>query len=108
MLECHHKIFKSQGGLDFEINYKYLTSEDHRGNSGPHQNKKTDLIYKREVERDLRKVLIDKHYTKEELIEILGLNVKQAHKAFSKVRNTSQGMYREDIIKRLLGGRYYL
>lgn len=31
MLEKHNIVFKSQGGIDFELNYKYLYSEDHRG-----------------------------------------------------------------------------
>lgn len=49
MLEKHHIVFKSQMGLDFELNYKYLTSEDHRGNEGPHKNREKNLEYKREL-----------------------------------------------------------
>ena len=43
-------IFKSQGGLDFELNYKRLTPEQHRGDLGPHKCRKTDLRYKRELQ----------------------------------------------------------
>lgn len=106
-MEKHHIIFKSQGGLDFELNYKYLSSEDHRGNDGPHLNRETDLRYKRELEATLRMKLFDDYYTVEELIEILGLNSKQAHKAFRQVQKCKRGMKREDIIRRLMGGRLY-
>lgn len=108
MIEKHHIIFKSQGGLDFELNYKYLTSEQHRGDYGPHKCREVDLRYKRELERELLGVLTDEYYTVEELVEILVLKERQAYKAFRKVRNKGNGMRKEDVIKRLLGGRYYL
>ena len=106
-MEKHHIVFKSQGGLDFELNYKYLSSEDHRGNDGPHLNRETDLRYKRELESTLRMKLFDNYYTVEALIEILGLNSRQAHKAFNKVAKYRKGMKREDIIRRLMGGKLY-
>ena len=106
-MEKHHIVFKSQGGLDFELNYKYLSSEDHRGNDGPHLNKETDLRYKRELEATLRMKLFNDYYSVEELIEILGLNSRQANKAFNKVTKYQEGMKREDVIKRLMGGKLY-
>lgn len=106
-IEKHHIVFKSQGGLDFELNYKYLSSEDHRGNDGPHLNKETDLKYKRELEANLRMKLFNDYYTVEELIEILGLNSRQANKAFNKVTKYHKGMKREDITIRLMGGKLY-
>lgn len=108
MIEKHHIVFKSQGGLDFELNYKYLTSEAHRGNKGPHKCRKTDLRYKRELQRKLEKILEKEFYTVEELIKILGLKEKQAYKAFKKINKHPQGMKREDIIYRLMGNRFYL
>ena len=108
LIEKHHIIFKSQGGLDFELNYKYLSSEDHRGNLGPHLNRKVDLHYKRELELKLRKLLRDEYYTIEELIDILGLKKKQAYKAFRIIKKTEYGMRTEDVIFRLLGGSFYL
>lgn len=101
-------IFKSQGGLDFELNYKRLTSEQHRGLKGPHRCRATDLKYKRELQRKLESILTDKFYTIEELIEILGLKDRQAYKAFKKVNQHEKGMKREDIIFRLMGNRFYL
>ena len=108
MLERHHIIFRSQMGLDFPLNYKYLSAEDHRGNLGPHLNRKTDLRYKEELERNLRAILTDLHYFEVELIHLLGLDSKQADKAFRHIRITSKGMNTEEVIKRLLGGRFYL
>lgn len=107
-VEKHHIIFKRQGGLDFELNYKYLKPEDHRGNLGPHRNRNIDLRYKKELEVKLRKLLTKEFYTTEELIQKLGLKKGQAYKAFRQIRKTSKGIYREDIIFRLLGHRYYI
>lgn len=108
MLEKHHIIFKSQGGLDFPLNFKYLSAIDHRGNESPHMNRSIDLKYKEQLERDLRDVLTDKHYSIEEVIQILELKPKQAYKAFKQVSKTSKGMDKEDVIFRLLGSRYYI
>ena len=108
MLEKHHIIFKSQGGLDFPLNFKYLSAIDHRGNESPHMNRSVDLEYKQQLERDLRNALIDACYTIEEAIQILELKPKQAYKAFKRVRDIGEGMDREDIIFRLLGNRFYL
>lgn len=108
MIEKHHIVFKSQGGLDFEFNYKYLTSEAHRGDLGPHKCRKTDLRYKRELQEKLEKVLHKDYYQIEELIKILGLKEKQAYKAFRKLQVYKKGYDTQDIIKRLMGGRSYL
>lgn len=101
-------IFKSQGGLDFELNYKRLTPEQHRGDLGPHKCRKTDLRFKRELQMKLENILTDEFYTVEELIKILGLKERQAYKAFRKVNQHEKGMKREDIIFRLMGNRFYL
>ena len=108
MLEKHHIIFKSQGGLDFELNYKRLTPEQHRGSKGPHRCRKTDLRYKRELQRKLEKILTDEFYTVEELIKILGLKERQAYRAFRKIKQHEKGIKREDVIFRLMGNRFYL
>lgn len=106
-LEKHHIVFKSQGGLDFDLNYKYLSPEDHRGNYGPHLNRTIDLAYKAEMESKLRSVLKLKRYSINELIDILGLKEKQANKAFRKLLKVD-GIEIEDIIFRLMGDRFYL
>lgn len=107
MLERHHIVYKSQGGLDFELNYKYLTPEQQRGNDGPHLCKKTDLKYKLELQGKLEKLLDKSHYQIDELIVILGLKKQQAKRAFRKLPVYRKGMSREDVIQRLMGGRLY-
>ncbi len=99
-------IFKSQGGLDFELNYKYLTSKEHRGINGPHRNKETDLKYKKELQEQLESLLTKDYYNIRELIDLLGLNEKQANRAFRKLLKVN-GIARDDVIYRLLGNRYY-
>lgn len=106
-IEKHHIVFKSQDRLGFELNYKYLTSEEHRGSKGPHKNRHTDLLYKIEMQKKLEEVLTDDFYTIEELIEILGLEPRQAYKAFRKVNQHKVGMKTDDIIYRLMGNRFY-
>lgn len=86
----------------------YLTPEQHRGNYGPHKFRETDLIYKEQLERRLRGLLSNESYFESELIQLLGLDSKQADKAFRHLQVTSKGMDKEEIIKRLLGGRFYL
>lgn len=85
MLEKHNIVFKSQGGLDFELNYKYLYPENHRGNCGSHLNRRVDLAYKIDLEAKLEKILDKDYYNIDELIKILGLKKVQAHKAFRKL-----------------------
>ena len=107
MLERHHIVYKSQGGLDFELNYKRLSPEDHRGNYGPHLNRKVDLAYKIEMEAQLRKILTKEYYNIKELIDILGLKEKQANRAFRKLLKPD-GIEREAVIFRLMGNSFYL
>jgi len=106
MLERHHIVFKSQSGLDFELNYKRLTPEQHRGPNGPHMNRETDIRYKRELQKKLCKMFTDEYYTAKEIRKMLGIRPGQM-KAFRKLPQYSEGMKREDVIRRLMGGRLY-
>ena len=102
-------VFRSQGGLDFELNYKYLTPEQHRGINGPHRNRKVDLKYKKELQQKLEQILDKEFYTEDELIELLGLKPQQAYKVFKKLNHhPNRGIKREDVIRRLMGGKLYL
>lgn len=92
--------------MDFELNYKYLDSESHRGIGGPHRNKETDLMYKIELQENLENLLTQDYYNISELINILGLQEKQANKAFRKLLRIN-GISREEVIRRLMGGRLY-
>lgn len=105
--EKHHIIFKSQGGLDFPLNFKYLCFEDHKGNKGPHCCRKTDLSYKVELQRKLEVLLNKKYYTENEIRKLIGLNKKQADMIFRKFKIYPEGFSRNEILMRLMGGRLY-
>lgn len=107
MIEKHHIVYRKQGGLDYELNYKYLTSEDHRGDNGPHRCRATDMKYKRELQEALEGLLTKDYYNIAELVNLLGLKQVQANKAFKKLMKVN-GICKEDVIKRLMGGRFYL
>ena len=47
--DIHHIVHRSEGGLDIEINYKYLCNEHHRGKNGPHHSIEIDLKYKLDI-----------------------------------------------------------
>ena len=46
MAELHHIVFRSQGGLNFKLNLIPLSIEEHKGDDGPHKNRKRDLELK--------------------------------------------------------------
>lgn len=106
--EKHHIIFKSQGGKDFKLNYKYLCYIDHKGNDGPHRNRETDLKYKKELQIRLQTLLTRDYYTLEELIKLLEISKAQAKKTFKHLKQSKEGYARLEIIFRLLGERFYV
>lgn len=106
-VERHHIIFRSQLGLDFPLNYKYLCFEHHKGNKSPHCCREIDLKYKVELERKLKKLLDKEFYTEDEIRQLLGLKKKQADKIFRRFRIYPEGYSRDEILRRLMGGRLY-
>lgn len=111
-MDKHHIIFRSQGGLDFDLNLIELPHDYHLGDNGPHKNRETDLKLKRELQRELEMTLGEEWYTREEIQEILGLRNKDTNKLFKTLPYTAidiEPLYNtEDIIRRLMGGRSYL
>ncbi len=103
----HHIVFRSQGGLDFELNYKYLTLEEHEGNNGPHLNRKIDLIYKKEMQDRLCRVFKNTEYSNKEIASVLGKSTKYIEKHFKRVPSAAGLYQREDIIRKLMGGKLY-
>ena len=103
----HHIVFKSQGGLDFDFNFAFLTPEQHTGQEGVHNNREMDLKLKKELQEKLILTFSEPSYSLNKIIELLGLKRKQAEKAFKRVACIG-GEYRaEDIIRRLMGGKLY-
>lgn len=104
----HHIVFRSQGGLDFDLNLKEMTMEEHEGSAGPHKNREKDLVLKREMQRKLFKLFpVAGSYDIDQISEKLGRTRRYFEPHFRKVPNIA-GLYRsEDIIRHLMGGKLY-
>lgn len=103
----HHIVFRSQGGLDIPVNYKYLCPEHHTGNESPHRNKEIDTKYKRDEQMELFALFFEDTYTLKEIKELIGRDLKGLEKKFKKVPNIAGVYKREDIVRALMGGRLY-
>ena len=117
----HHIVYKSQGGIEFSLNFRYLCTLHHRGYTGPHKNRRLDLEYKIDMQRKLENILTKESYSIDELETLLKINkgmikrlfkeYKLKDKGFRKVDislNQNDKVYRkEDIILKLMGGQKY-
>lgn len=105
--EIHHIIHKSEGGIDLEINYKYLCSEHHRGRYGPHKNNKLDLQYKLELLKKLNTLFDKSYYSQIEIQMKLSINKSKAKKFLKGLKMYKEGYKREDIIYNIMGKKNY-
>ena len=105
--DIHHIVHRSEGGLDIEINYKYLCNEHHRGKNGPHHSSEIDLKYKLELQKDLLKLLNKNFYTIKELSNTLNFSLNVAKRITKDLRLYKEGYKKEDIILYLMGGTLY-
>lgn len=117
----HHIVYKSQGGIEFPLNFRYLCTLHHRGKTGPHKNRKLDLEYKIDMQRKLENILIKEIYSIEELEVLLKINKgiikrlfkeykvngKGVRKADVMVNQNDVGYKRDDIIFKLMGRKRY-
>ncbi|GAA0718051.1 HNH endonuclease signature motif containing protein [Clostridium malenominatum] len=105
--EIHHIVNRCQGGIDFDLNYKYLCSEHHRGENGPHKNWKIDLQYKLEMQENLCEILLKDFYNLEEISYILHINKNKTKKIMKHSKVYKEGYKKEDIIFKLMGNELY-
>ena len=103
----HHIVYRSQGGVDFPLNFKYLCSEHHRGKSGPHKNRKLDLLYKVEMQQKLEKLLYKDFYTLDELVNLLQINKGMLKKLLKEYKLYKEGYRNFDVIYILMGKKRY-
>ena len=103
----HHIVFRSQGGLDIPMNFKYLCPEHHTGKESPHRNRTIDLQYKTEEQDELFKLFKEESYTIKQIADLIGYDKKRLEKRFMKVPSRAGSYAREDIIRALMGGRLY-
>lgn len=103
----HHIVFKSEGGLDFPLNIKYLCDEHHRGINGPHKNRRVDIMYKLELQDNLNRILIKNYYSITELSSLIGINKRLLRRLLSQYKMYKEGYKKSDIIFRLMGDKVY-
>lgn len=110
IVELHHVIFKSQAAYmkNIKINFKYLCPECHRGNNGPHMNKKRNVQYKMELQKKLFELFGDKEYfTEKEIQQLLETTSSEAAKITKKLKHFKEGYEKVELIIRLMGGMLY-
>ena len=108
MKHKHHIVFKSHGGLDYELNLKELTDEEHEGDNGPHKNRATDLLYKIDLQNKLQQLFqAEGLYTEEQVARALGRSVAYWRKHLRKVKRTVGLIRGEDLVQFLMGGKLY-
>jgi len=103
----HHIVYKSQGGIEFPLNFRYLCALHHRGNMGPHKNRTLDLEYKLKMQKDLENILIEEFYHIEELVPLLHINKGIIERLFKQCKQNDKGFRKVDIIFRLMGRKKY-
>ena len=103
----HHIVYKSQGGLEFPLNFRYLCTLHHRGSMGPHKNRRLDLEYKHNMQRNLEDILTKDFYYIEELVLLLNINKGMILRLFKQYKQYDKGIKSVDIIFRLMGRKKY-
>lgn len=108
MRHKHHIVFRSQGGLDYELNLIYLSYEDHEGDNGPHKNRAVDLMYKIDLQTKLQKSFQpDELYSEKQIAEKLGRSERYWRKHLKKIPRTAVYIRGEDLVRFLMGGKLY-
>lgn len=105
----HHIVFRSQGGPDITMNLIRLCPYHHNMSpEGVHMNPTLDKRLKCELQREYESLFPENELTVELVADRIGMSRKKAEKYFSKIQKNPDGtMNREDIIRRLMGGKFY-
>ena len=103
----HHIVFRSQGGLDTDDNLIKLTFDGHEGNNGPHQSREVDIKLKKDLQEYYYRRFSKEEYSITEIASILRKSESYIEKHFRKVKNLAGIYQREDIIRKLMGGKLY-
>ena len=105
--DIHHIVYRGHGGLNFELNYKYLCRTHHRGINGPHRNKTTDYTYKLEMQDKLYATFTETYYSIFAINEILGLSISSRKKIQANLFLYKEGYKNTELIFFLMGNRHY-
>jgi len=105
--DIHHIVHRSEGGLDIELNYKYLCEKHHRGKDGPHHSIETDIQYKLELQDKLYSLLPKEYYTFKELGQILDISINALKRITKNIKLYKEGYKKQTIILTIMGGTLY-
>ena len=105
--DIHHIVYRSRGGLNFELNYKYLCRIHHRGINGPHKNKIIDYEYKLEMQDKLYSTFTKKYYSINSINEILDLSISSRKKIQTELFLYKEGYKNSELIFFLMGKHHY-
>ena len=106
--EKHHIVFRKQGGLDFELNFKYLCVDHHRGKDSPHMNRRIDLQYKYQMQKRLFSIFVGYDYSIQEISMALNCKQEDIERRFKAAQPNPRGYYEsETVVRVLMGGKLY-
>jgi len=105
--DIHHIVHRSEGGLDIDLNYKYLCEKHHRGKNGPHHTIETDIQYKLELQVKLYSLLPKEYYNFKELGQILQISLNALKRITKNIKLYKEGYKKETIILTIMGGTIY-
>lgn len=104
----HHIVYRSQGGMNIDINYAYLCVEHHSsGKAAVHNNREFDLELKRNMQKELFRRFGEEEYTIEQIAAVIGYDKRRLEKRFKRVKQKAGIFKKEDIIRELMGGRLF-
>lgn len=104
----HHIVFRSHGGLNNELNLVNLCPMHHElGPDAPHRSRAADIELKQDLQSKYEELFEEEEYSCDEIAELIGISKKKCYEAFLKVSNFAGIYQKEDIIRRLMGGRMY-
>lgn len=105
--DIHHIVHRHKGGLDIEINYKYLCENHHHGKEGPHHCLEVDLLYKIALQEKLGSILLKEYYPYKEIVHILNISLNIMKRITKNMNLYKEGYSKKDIILYLMGGTLY-
>lgn len=105
--DIHHIVYRSEGGFDIELNYKYLCSSHHRGKYGPHQSKEVDLRYKLDLQNKLYDILKKDYYSFKELVLELNIPKNTLKRITKNLKLYKEGYKKSELILKIMGEKFY-
>lgn len=111
-IEMHHIVYRSHGGADYFCSKIALPAGFHKGNRGPHLNKKTDKALKEAMQKELFAAFQEfDTYDIDAILTILQPENKRSRekirRQMEKTKNIAGEYKAEDIVRTLMGGRLF-